>query len=76
MCRDMLGVVVSTVLTLCVLDVLADVVELVVGVAQRDAVCQELTVAEPASVAVAAAVISPEAVATIVALPTPVELPK
>jgi len=74
MCCDTLAVIVSTVLTLLELEPLADVVELVVGVAQRETVCQELAVAVLISVTVAAAVTVPEADAPIVALSTPVEL--
>ena len=41
----MVGVVVSTVLTLCVLEVLPEVVELVLGVRPAEAVAQAETVA-------------------------------
>lgn len=62
MCCDTLGVVVSTVLTLWVLDVLPEVVELVLGVRPVEAVAKGETVAPTEFVAALETLTTPVAV--------------
>jgi hypothetical protein len=68
MCCDMVGVVVSSVLTLCVLEVLPEVVELVLGVSPGDAVTHAVAVAPTEFVAALEGLASPVAVGSSDAL--------